>query len=77
MINAYKIKYIPATSVRGAEFKVTRIDDKKSYTVSYNYEANNVLKHAIHEAFGEDVSRIEFIGELNSTGSERLYAVYH
>ena len=77
MINAYKLKYLPATDDKGARFSVTRIDDGKGYKVSYNFEANNPLKHAIHEAFGEDVSKIEFIGNLNASGMERLYAVHH
>ena len=77
MINAYRVKYIPATDTKGARFSVTRIDDGKGYKVSYDYGANNPLKHAIHDAFGEDVSRIEYIGDLNASGMEKLYAVSH
>ncbi len=55
MINAYRLKYIPATDTKGARFSVTRIDDGKGYKVSYDYDANNPLKQAIHDAFGEDV----------------------
>ena len=77
MINAYRLKYIPASNTAGARFAVTRIDDGKGYKVSYDYAANNPLKHAIHDAFGEDVSKIEFIGNLNSSGTEKLYAVHH
>lgn len=77
MINAYRLKYIPATDTNSARFSVTRIDDGKGYKVSYDYAANNPLKQAIHEAFGEDVARIEFIGDLNASGMEKLYAVSH
>jgi len=77
MINAYRVKYIPATDTKGARYSVTRIDDGKGYKVSHDYEANNPLKHAIHDAFGEDVSRIEYIGDLNASGMEKLYAVSH
>ena len=77
MINAYRLKYIPATNTNSARFSVTRIDDGKGYKVSYDYAANNPLKHAIHEAFGEDVAKIEFVGNLNASGTEKLYAVSH
>ena len=77
MINAYRVKYISATDTKGARYSVTRIDDGKSYKVSHDYGANHPLKHAIHDAFGEDVSRIEYIGDLNASGMEKLYAVSH
>jgi hypothetical protein len=77
MINAYRLKYIPATDTKGARFSVTRIDDSKGYKVSYDYGANNPLKQAIHDAFGEDVSKIEYVGDLNASGLEKLYAVSH
>jgi hypothetical protein len=77
MINAYRLKYLPATDNNSARFSVTRIDDGKGYKVSYDYAANNPLKHAIHDAFGEDVANIEFIGDLNASGTEKLYAVSH
>jgi hypothetical protein len=77
MINAYKVKYHPATDNAGARYSVTRIDDGKSYKVAYDYAANNPIKHAVHDAFGEDVALIEFVGNLNSSGFEKLYAVHH
>lgn len=75
MINAYKLRYHPATDANDIRYTVTRVDDGKAYTVKPNYGAANQLKHAIHDAFGEDTNRIEFIGELSK--SERLYAVHH
>jgi hypothetical protein len=75
MIHAYRIKYLPATNTNGARFSVTRINDAKNRRVSYDYEANNTFKQAVHEAFGEDVNRMEFIGDLNA--SEKIYAVTH
>ena len=75
MINAYRIKYVSATSTRPAGFKVTRIDDARSKVVRYDYSVNNAVTHAIHEAFGEDTARLEFIGCLSK--NESLYAVQH
>lgn len=75
VINAYRIKYINATDIKGAGFKVTRIDDGKSVSVSYDYGANNAIKKAVHDAFGEDFTRLEFVGALNK--NESLYAIHH
>jgi hypothetical protein len=81
MINAYKLKYIPATDTKGASYKVTRIDDDTAYKLSYDhsvpydYSVSDPAKHAIHKAFGEDVEKIEYVGQLSIL--ERLYAVHH
>jgi major membrane immunogen (membrane-anchored lipoprotein) len=77
MINAYRVKYNPATDTKASGFTVTRIDDGKGYKVSYDYAVNHPMKQAIHEAFGEDTAKIEFIGDLNSSGFEKLYGVHH
>ena len=77
MINAYRVKYNPATDTKGATYTVIRIDDGKSYKVAYDYAVNHPVKQAVHEAFGEDVANVEFVGNLNSSGFEKLYAVHH
>jgi hypothetical protein len=75
MINAYKVKYHPATDNGGAKLTVTRIDDKKTYRVGYDYGAASAERIAIHKTFGEDTARLEYIGELSS--GTHLYAVQH
>lgn len=69
MITAYRIKY----AIAG--FKVTRIDDGKTKSVSYDYGSNHAVKKAIHDAFGEDPDRLEFVGAMNK--NESLYAIHH
>lgn len=73
MIVVYKTRYIPATDTTSAKFRVTCMNTMRAHTVPYDYSAGNPLKHAIHQAFGEDTSKIEFIND--AAKFERLYAV--
>ena len=75
MITAYKVRYVSATNSNSSGFAVTRIDDNKTKKTPYNYGVNNAIKHSIHEAFGEDTARIEFVGSLDKNNS--LYVVIH
>ena len=77
MINVYRVKYLSATNTRGASFRVTRIDDHRSKITPYNYGANNAVTHAIHATFGEDTSRLEFVGYSDRSKDESFYAIAH
>lgn len=73
MIVVYKTRYIPATDVTGARFRVTCLNTMRAHTVPFDYASNNPLKHAIHQAFGEDTTELEFVND--TAKFERIYAV--
>ena len=73
MIVVYKTRYIPATDTTAAKFRVTCLNTLRAHTVPYDYTSNNPLKGAIHQAFGEDPAKVEFINDIAKF--ERLYAV--
>ena len=73
MIVVYKTRYMPATDTTGAKFRVTCMNTMRAHTVPYDHSASNPLKQSIHQAFGEDTSKIEFINDVAKF--ERLYAI--
>ena len=73
MIVVYKTRYMPATDTTGAKFRVTCLNTMRAHTVPYDYSTSNPLKHAIHQAFGEDTNKIEFINDIAK--HERMYAI--
>ena len=73
MIVVYKTQYMPATDTKGVRFKVTCINTGRTTTVPLAYETNNPIRHSIHEAFGEDVANLEFIGDINK--NVRMYGI--
>ena len=73
MIVVYKTRYIPATDTTGSKLRVTRINTGKAHTMPYDFTTNNPFKHAIHQAFGEDTAKIEFIND--TAKYERMYAI--
>lgn len=75
MINCFAVQYRPATEHGGARFTVRRIDDGQSKTVPYDYGHSSAAKKAVHDAFGDDVARLEYVGDLNK--STKLYAITH
>jgi len=75
MINVYKVKYHPATDTKGARFSVTRIDDQKTYWSAYDYGVSSAERIAVHNTFGEDTARLEYVGEMAK--NTKLYAIHH
>jgi hypothetical protein len=69
MITLYSVKYHQATDNKSARFTVTRLYDKKTLRLPYNYGATNAEKDAIKTAFWEDVSKLEYVGRPNKTTS--------
>ena len=73
MIVVYKTQYMPATDTKGVRFKVTCINTGRSKIVPFAYQSNDIIRHSIHEAFGEDVANLEFIGDINK--NVRMYGI--
>ena len=73
MIVVYKTRYIPATDTTGSKFRVTCLNTMRAHTVPYDFTTDNPLKYAIHQAFGEDTAKIEFIND--TAKYERMYAI--
>lgn len=71
-ITVYKVKYLSATDTKPTRFKVTRIDDAMSRTVTYDHGANNAVTSAIATAFNTHPDSLQFVGCLNR--GESLYA---
>jgi len=73
MIVVYKTRYMPTTDTTGAKFRVTCLNTMRAHTVPFDYASNNPFKHAIHQAFGEDTTKIEFVNDTAKW--ERTYAI--
>ena len=73
MIRIYKTQYMPATDTKGVRFKVTCINTGNTKIVPFAYASNNPIRHSIHEAFGDDVANLEFIGDINK--NVRMYGI--
>ena len=42
-----KVRYLPATNLKGARIKATHVESKKTLTISYNY-SQNPMENKIH-----------------------------
>ena len=73
MIVVYKTQYMPATDTKGVRFKVTCINTGRIKIVPFAYQSNDIIRHSIHEAFGEDTSRLELIADIS--GNVRMYGI--
>lgn len=69
MITLYSVKYHQATDTKSARFTVTRVYDKKTLRLPYNYGAANAEKDAVKIAFGEDAAKLEYVGRLDKATS--------
>lgn len=66
MTLCYAVTYRPATESRPARFVVKSIDREQSKTVPYDYGHNSPPRKAIHDAFGDDVARMGYVGLIES-----------
>ena len=66
MTLCYAVTYRPATDNKQARFIVKSIDRGQSKTVFYDYGHNSPPRKAIHDAFGDDVARIQYVGLIES-----------
>ena len=73
MIVVYKTQYMPATDTKGVRFKVTCINTGRTKIVPFAYESNNIIRHSIHEAFGEDMAKLELVADVSE--NVRMYAI--
>jgi hypothetical protein len=69
----YAVHYRPATEKRGARFNVKQINTGRTKSVTYDFGHNSPPRKAIHDAFGDDTARIEYVGLIES--GKALYAV--